>query len=76
MHTWMFYNILFVIWDQFLKLTAVFINMLQVATRLAYGTALVKLGKSNNRVIALDGDVKNSTFSIKFKVLILAGLLA
>ncbi|PVD25166.1 hypothetical protein C0Q70_15664 [Pomacea canaliculata] len=38
-----------------------------VATRLAYGTGLVKLGKNSKRVIALDGDVKNSTFSIKFK---------
>lgn len=41
---------------------------LQVATRAAYGTALVKLGKNNDRVISLDGDVKNSTFAIKFKV--------
>lgn len=40
----------------------------QVATRAAYGTALVKIGKNNNRVMAMDGDVKNSTFSIKFKV--------
>ncbi|KAK7102916.1 hypothetical protein V1264_021071 [Littorina saxatilis] len=39
----------------------------QVATRAAYGTALVKLGKNNDRVISLDGDVKNSTFAIKFK---------
>ncbi|KAK2189172.1 hypothetical protein NP493_114g06072 [Ridgeia piscesae] len=38
-----------------------------VATRLAYGTALVKIGKNNSRVIALDGDTKNSTFSQKFK---------
>lgn len=38
-----------------------------VATRLAYGTALVKLGKNNNRVIAMDGDTKNSTYSEKFK---------
>lgn len=38
-----------------------------VATRAAYGTALVKIGKNNNRVVAMDGDVKNSTFSIKFK---------
>lgn len=34
-----------------------------LATRSAYGTALVKLAKSNPRVIALDGDMKNSTFS-------------
>lgn len=39
----------------------------EVATRLAYGTALVKLGESNKHVIALDGDVKNSTYSIKFR---------
>lgn len=39
----------------------------EVATRLAYGTALVKLGESNSHVVALDGDVKNSTYSIKFK---------
>ncbi|XP_059148584.1 transketolase-like isoform X2 [Physella acuta] len=38
-----------------------------VATRLAYGTALVKLGKANNRVVAMDGDTKNSTYSQKFK---------
>jgi len=37
-----------------------------VATREAYGTMLEKLG-INDRVVALDGDVKNSTFSEKFK---------
>jgi len=36
-----------------------------VATRLAYGTALEKLASASNRVIALDGDTKNSTFSEK-----------
>lgn len=36
-----------------------------VATRLAYGTALEKLARTNKRVIALDGDTKNSTFSDK-----------
>jgi len=36
-----------------------------VATRLAYGTALQKLTANNPRVIALDGDTKNSTFSDK-----------
>jgi transketolase len=41
----------------------------QVATRQAYGTALAKLGKNNPRVIALDADTKNSTFSIKLKEL-------
>ena len=39
----------------------------QVATRLAYGTALAKLAENNDRVIALDGDTKNSTFSEKLK---------
>ncbi|CAF3455960.1 unnamed protein product [Rotaria sp. Silwood1] len=38
----------------------------EVATRLAHGTALEKLGKACEYVIALDGDTKNSTFSIKF----------
>lgn len=38
-----------------------------VATRLAYGTALAKLAQNNDRVIALDGDTKNSTFSDKLK---------
>ncbi|CAJ0567547.1 unnamed protein product, partial [Mesorhabditis spiculigera] len=37
----------------------------KVATRAAYGTALAKLGKANPRVIGLDGDTKNSTFSEK-----------
>ncbi|XP_029177223.1 transketolase-like protein 2 isoform X2 [Nylanderia fulva] len=39
----------------------------QVATRLAYGTALAKLAKNNPRVIALDGDTKNSTYAEKIK---------
>ncbi|EYB88659.1 hypothetical protein Y032_0243g3484 [Ancylostoma ceylanicum] len=37
----------------------------KVATRAAYGTALAKLGDANPRVIGLDGDTKNSTFSEK-----------
>ena len=37
-----------------------------VATREAYGTALAKLGDGDDRIVALDGDVKNSTFSEKF----------
>ena len=37
----------------------------KVATRAAYGTALSKLGDVNPRVIGLDGDTKNSTFSEK-----------
>lgn len=38
-----------------------------VATREAYGTALVKLGEVEPRVVVLDADVKNSTFSEKFE---------
>ncbi|PSN44938.1 Transketolase-like protein 1 [Blattella germanica] len=38
-----------------------------VATRLAYGTALAKIAANNNRVIALDGDTKNSTYSDRLK---------
>ncbi|CAK1593633.1 unnamed protein product [Parnassius mnemosyne] len=38
-----------------------------VATRLAYGTALKKIADTNMRVIALDGDTKNSTFSDKLR---------
>ncbi|XP_002733574.1 transketolase-like [Saccoglossus kowalevskii] len=39
----------------------------KVATRLAYGTALAKIGTDNVRVVAMDGDTKNSTFADKFK---------
>ncbi|XP_044161881.1 transketolase-like protein 1 [Bufo gargarizans] len=39
----------------------------KIATRKAYGQALAKLGHANSRVIALDGDTKNSTFSEIFK---------
>lgn len=39
----------------------------EVASREAYGEALVKLGRINPFVVAVDGDVKNSTFSEKFK---------
>lgn len=38
----------------------------EIATREAYGDALVKLGAVNASVVALDGDTKNSTFSEKF----------
>ena len=34
---------------------------------LAYGTALFKLAQNNSRVIGLDGDTKNSTYSEKIK---------
>jgi transketolase len=37
-----------------------------VATREAYGEALARLGDRNPKVVALDGDTKNSTFSDKF----------
>jgi transketolase len=37
-----------------------------VATREAYGTALVRLGARDPRVVVLDGDVKNSTFAERF----------
>jgi transketolase len=37
-----------------------------VATREAFGAALVKLGDANPRVVVLDADVKNSTFTDKF----------
>ncbi len=39
----------------------------EVATREAYGTALAKLAAADSRVVALDADVKNSTFSDKFE---------
>lgn len=39
----------------------------KIATRRAYGEALARLGQSSSRVVALDGDTKNSTFSETFK---------
>jgi transketolase len=36
-----------------------------VATREAYGDALVKAAEKDSRIVALDGDTKNSTFSEK-----------
>ena len=38
-----------------------------VATREAYGTAITKLASVDARVVALDADVKNSTFSERFE---------
>ena len=38
-----------------------------VATRQAYGEALARLGKLNPVIVAMDGDVKNSTFAERFK---------
>jgi len=39
----------------------------QVATREAFGDAVAKLGAKDVRVLALDADVKNSTFTEKFE---------
>lgn len=39
----------------------------KMATRRAYGIALAKLGEASDRVVVLDGDTKNSTFSDLFK---------
>jgi len=38
----------------------------QIATREAYGNALVRLGGADVRTVALDGDTKNSTYAEKF----------
>jgi transketolase len=38
----------------------------QIATREAYGTALVRIGGANPAIVAMDGDTKNSTYSEKF----------
>jgi transketolase len=37
-----------------------------VATREAFGTALARMGEVDLRIVAMDGDTKNSTFSDKF----------
>ncbi|HZL14066.1 MAG TPA: transketolase, partial [Verrucomicrobiae bacterium] len=37
-----------------------------IATREAYGNALLRIGETDLRVVALDGDTKNSTFADKF----------
>lgn len=39
----------------------------QIATREVYGKVLAELGKTNKNIFALDGDTKNSTFSMDFK---------
>jgi transketolase len=39
----------------------------RVATREAFGTALARLGDADPRVVGLDADVKNSTFSDRFE---------
>ncbi len=38
-----------------------------IATREAYGAAIARLGSADPRIVALDADVKNSTFSEKFE---------
>jgi len=38
----------------------------KIATREAYGAALVRVGEANPAVVAMDGDTKNSTYSEKF----------
>ena len=37
-----------------------------VATREAYGAALVRIGTADPRIVAMDGDTKNSTYAEKF----------
>jgi transketolase len=37
-----------------------------VATREAYGNALARIGEVDQRIVAMDGDTKNSTFADKF----------
>jgi transketolase len=38
-----------------------------IATREAYGSAIARLGGADDRVVALDADVKNSTYSERFE---------
>ncbi len=37
-----------------------------IATREAFGNALARIGEVDERIVAMDGDTKNSTFSDKF----------
>ncbi len=39
----------------------------KISTRKAYGQGLVKIGKTNEKVIVLDGETSNSTFAETFK---------
>ncbi|HWR54613.1 MAG TPA: transketolase [Bryobacteraceae bacterium] len=39
----------------------------EIATRKAFGDALAALGRADSRIVALDGDVKNSTYSEEFQ---------
>jgi transketolase len=38
----------------------------KVATREAYGNALARIGEVDQRIVAMDGDTKNSTYAEKF----------
>ena len=38
----------------------------KIATREAYGAALVRIGEADARIVAMDGDTKNSTYAEKF----------
>jgi transketolase len=38
----------------------------KIATREAYGAALVRIGETDLRIVAMDGDTKNSTYAEKF----------
>jgi transketolase len=38
----------------------------KIATREAYGSALLRIGEADLRIVAIDGDTKNSTFAEKF----------
>lgn len=37
-----------------------------IATREAYGNALLRIGEVDSRIVAIDGDTKNSTYAEKF----------
>lgn len=39
----------------------------KVATRAAYGVGLLKLGEKNKEIVVIDADVRNSTYTDKFK---------
>lgn len=44
-----------------------FVKGQEVATREVYGKVLAEIAKEDNGIYALDGDVKNSTFSLDFR---------
>jgi len=50
-----------------IALTPAYSRGQEVATREAYGSALAKLAQASRRVVAIDGDTKNSTFSERLK---------